>query len=307
MAEVFNLMDHFVKKARTHQLLEDSILFAFLGRRRSGKSTDALALCKKIDPDMTIEQVVFTNKEFRDATREYKKAAIFWDEPSVTAYSREYQDEANRLLNKTLQVFGYKRLVIALAYQHASFLDKHTRWLVDVYFICSSEINVNELSRRNFIDPRVLLTDWVREPYLAPYQYTRNGRLVEMGKIPVPQLDDLLKWAGINKKFYHEYQRKKEEFFESAEWESENEREKEMSILKRYGIDGRQLRRLLREDFALQNLVDELYNRRFTYVDIANMAGIEVNTLRSWIRTWKHVSKFNLVNQEEEPQTEFQD
>ena len=249
MPEIFNLMDHFVKKARTAQLLEDSVLYSFLGRRRAGKSTLTLAVLKKCDPDMTVDQIVFTNKEFREAVKEYKGRAIMWDEPGVTAYSREYQDEANRLLNKTLQVFGFKKLIIGLAYQHAGFLDKHTRWLVDVYFICRSEIIPDELRRQNYVEPMVLITDWLREPTLVPYKIKRNGRLVEMGTIKVPALEDLFKWAGMNKKFYKEYEKKKLEFFEKAEWEKsdkEEEREKRArEEFMRWLREARELERVL--------------------------------------------------------------
>jgi len=307
MPEVFNLMDHFVKKAKTHQLLEDSILFSFLGRRRSGKSTLTLAVLKKIDPDMTTEQVVFTNKDFREATREYKEAAIFWDEPSVTAYSREYQEEANRLLNKTLQVFGYRKLVIGLAYQHADFLDKHTRWLVDVYFLCSSSINVDKLSRQNYVEPKVLVTDWVRDPYLAPYKYNRNGRFVEMGKIPVPDLDELFKWAGMKKSFFKDYQRKKDEFFESAEWEKENKREED-----KLGIDRRQLRRFAKYEKALFNCIDYLVNQGVQKREIAKLCGTTLTGLRYWLDnpvfSEKQINIINnILNQPIEGEAEFQD
>ncbi len=304
MAEVLNLLDHFVKKAKTHQLLNDSILYSFLGRRRAGKSTLTLAVLKKCDPDMDTEQIVFSNEEFRKATRELSNCALFWDEPSVTAYSRDYQDEANRLLNKTLQVFGFKKLVIGLAYQHASFLDKHTRWLVDVYFICSSRIIPEELRRENFVEPRVLLTDWIREPYLAPYKINRKGRLVEVGSIPIPSLDELFEWAGISKKFYKDYEKKKMEFFEEAEWEKTEKAHK-------LGIDKRQLRRFQAYESCLFSLVDSLRVEGFTMKDIAKRCGAVANKLKYWLEhpifNGEEINNINLYNQLNGELQEIQD
>jgi len=244
-------------KAAQKQLLEneDSVLHAFIGRRRSGKSTTALLFCCLIDNDFTADQIVFTIDEFRKATKRYKGKAILFDEAGVAAYSRDFMKEINKELNKLLQVFGFKQLYIALTFQHLSFLDKHTRTLCDVIFKCRKDrVNGNNSV---IIEPYAVVTDWIQEPVVTPYKILKNGRSIAVGSIYIPSLEKLVEKGIIKKQLLKEYLQKKEEFFENLGENSEDEylgykykvSKKEIAIeLYKLGIDIKKIAKILRLD-----------------------------------------------------------
>lgn len=219
----------FVKRAKLALMSEDSVLYCFVGRRRSGKSMNALFMAKLIDPDFSIDKVCFTSEELMEKVKEYTNSAIVYDEAAVTAYSRDFMTKINKALNKTLQVFGYRRLAIMMTLQYLPMLDIHSQLLTDVVFRCHSsletsmnEIDFNEidpekinLKKIYWMEPFKVLTDWLEKAFVTSYKIVENGRQVPIGSITMPELDEMLEKSGLSKRFLHEYQRRKEEFFES--------------------------------------------------------------------------------------------
>jgi len=208
-------LNYFVHDAKTAQDHEDSVFYGSIGRRRSGKSMFELARCKKIYPDFSEEDIVFDAKEFMSLIQDpkVKHQALFWDEPSVTAYNRDYQQEVNKLLNKVLQVFGFKELAISCAFPHLSFLDTQTQMHMDA-LLKFKRVYTKTGEIRVYAEPYKVITDWMRKPIIKPYTVYNDGVYQAIGEIPIPSMNDLWKWSGVNKKLLKSYQKKKLEFFE---------------------------------------------------------------------------------------------
>lgn len=228
-------LDYFANFAKEAQAYNDSVLFGWIGKKRSGKSTLALAESCKIDPDFDTERIVFHLDEFKDCMKDEntQDCSVMWDEASVSAYNRDYQQEANKVLNKLMQVYGFRRVAINCTFIHLNFLDKHTRTVLDMLFKCHYRRQKGEDGARKqemYTIPYTVVTDWIKDPKLYPYKINIDGAFQELGAIPVPQYDDLLKWGGVKKSLVNDYEKKKLEFFESigedpnAEDEEEPER-----------------------------------------------------------------------------------
>ena len=288
MREKFDWFHYFARIAKENMRFEDSTLFAFIGKKRSGKSMTALAMCKLIDPDFSIEQIVFTAREFKEAAKKFRGRAILWDEASVTAYSRDFQEEVNKMINKLLQVYGYRRLAICMTLQHLNFLDKHTRSLAEVVFKCFYKWDESEKLRKYFVKPYAIITDWISEPIVKPYKVRVNSREIELGVIPIPEFDELMKIANVSRSFIREYLKKKDEFFETV---GEPEQEQE----ERLKLDRRQLRRFPSYEKALFNLYKNLREEGRTGVEIAELCEVPVQRLYYWLKN--PIYNKNLVNE----------
>lgn len=237
VSQKFYYLDYFVNYAREAQHYEDSTLFAWLGRKRSGKSMTCLAACKRIDPDFDEDKIVFDIKDFNALVKdsETNQCSVMWDEASVTAYTRDYMQEANKTLNKLMQVYGFKKVAINCTFLHLNFLDKHTREVLDLIFRCyyrRKKVDGNRI-QNVYVEPYTVITDWIRDPYLEKYKISQDGVFTPVGAVPVPQLDDLYKWGNVNNKLLKAYQKKKIEFFETVGDQDKAEDERKKRVTKK--------------------------------------------------------------------------
>ena len=86
---------------------DSDFLMLIVGARGSGKSTGAVRMCELVDPNFTIDNVVFSPEQFSDllsSGRLVDGSAILFDEIGVGANSREWYSMGNRLLNSSTQV-----------------------------------------------------------------------------------------------------------------------------------------------------------------------------------------------------------
>lgn len=263
--------DYFVQIAKEAQMAQDSTFFAFIGRRRSGKSVDCLAMCSAIDPDITEENIVFTLNDLRAAFREKSNTAIMWDEASVSAYNRDFMQEANKLINKSIQVFGYKRLGLCSTFQHLNFLDSHAQMQLDCIFKCYSNKKIvdEQMVVNTFMSPYKIVTDWIQDPIIAPYKRPLDGVSTQIGSIPIPQIKDLYKRTGVSKKLYNAYLKKKEEFFDDVTRDD-------------VSLDARTVKRLKRMEGGFYELIGFMKDEDYTMTQISAAMGIPQTTLANW-------------------------
>jgi hypothetical protein len=112
------------------------------GRTRSGKSYSMLTLCLAIDPNFTVDNVVFSAQEFITLLKSGKLqrgSMILWDETGVGLSSREWYSILNKSINYVLQTWGYNNIGLVLTVPHFSFVDVQTRKL------CNAEIHTVKL------------------------------------------------------------------------------------------------------------------------------------------------------------------
>lgn len=239
---------YFNKIIKSHLATEDSYSLCLTGRRRSGKSVLGITMAKLVDPDFNEEKIAFSSEDFARLLREYKNSSVLLDEAGTSLYSRDFMKKINKELTKCLQIFGFRRLFIVLCLPHLGVLDKdiRERGVLDLIFRCKSRFD-DEFSLKKydiqffekFVLPKRfsfeafgLFTDYFQPAILSPWVVFKNGKQYRLGEVGLPNMDELFKFAGINKKFWHEYQRKKTEFYESRDINDNiNDRENE--------IDGR--------------------------------------------------------------------
>ena len=103
---------------------------AVVGEAGIGKSYMAIQMARILDPNMTIEQVVFTYSEYLKVLMELKMGKpIVFDEPSYAMGKREWYKQVNQALVKTMesQRFMVKPLFISVI--NINLLDKTIRFL----------------------------------------------------------------------------------------------------------------------------------------------------------------------------------
>lgn len=239
VSQKFNYLNYFVTMATEAQHYQDSTLYAWIGQKRSGKSVTSLAATSKIDPTFNEDQIVFDVEDFKELVKDpdTTRCGIMWDEAGVTAYSRDFQKEANKTLNKLMQVYGFKEVAISCTFPHLNFLDKQTREVLDMIFRCFYKRTKEEGNRKHqvYVAPYKLLTDWIREPSIVEYKTNIDGVFKPVGAIPVPQIDELFKWGGVSKKLYNQYLQKKHDFFETVGEDTEAEATKKEGNYKKFG------------------------------------------------------------------------
>lgn len=115
---------------------EENFLGAFIGRTGRGKSWSAMRLCELVDPDFSIDRIVFTPSEFRDQVFSDLPvgSAVLWDDAGVGISSRDWQSTLNKDILKIAQSFRYKRLVTIFTMPAMDFIDSKVRYLMHMFF-----------------------------------------------------------------------------------------------------------------------------------------------------------------------------
>jgi len=112
------------------------------GPTGSGKSWYSLKLAKAVDPDFSIDNVVFTVDEFftlLNSDKLKKGSVVVFDEAGVAIPNREWYSIHNRMVNYVFQVFRFKNIGVIFTVPSLDFIDSQTRKLMH---------NVVEISRR---------------------------------------------------------------------------------------------------------------------------------------------------------------
>lgn len=118
-----------------------NFLCALTGMTGSGKSWSGCSLCEiysaatgiPFDPE---QHIIFSLKQLLEliTSKEIDKkirfgTALLFDEPQIEANAREWQSEANNILNQLISTFRNQRLVVFFATPYLEFIDKQSRIL----------------------------------------------------------------------------------------------------------------------------------------------------------------------------------
>lgn len=279
---------YFIEIAKNSFLFNNSSFQACIGKRRSGKSIWCLCSACAVDPDITEENICFSIKELKAQLNERTETAIIWEEAGTSAYSRDFMDERNKLISKTLQVYGYRKIAIWGNFQHLKYLDGDIRLQLDS-FIKMKAVNAftpeGKPYTRTFAYPYMIVTDYIQEPLIAPFKVARDGTFQPIGNIPVPQMEELFQKTGVSKSLYRSYLKKKDEYFKDI-GEPEKQEEEEL-------FSKKELKTLTRTNMAFINLATRLINdEKITKTKIANFANIPVSTLNVWIGKKEEAGSF---------------
>lgn len=279
MSEQFNWFWYFTDIAKNAFLFNNSSFQACIGKRRSGKSVFCLAAASAVDPDFSEDKICFGIEELKKTLNEETEASVVWEEAGASAYSRDFMDERNKIISKTLQVYGYRKIALFGNFQHLKFLDGDIRLQLDCFHKLKA-VNVIDANGKPFTQtysmPYAIVTDYIQEPLIAPYKVEKDGTYQQIGQIPLPQMGELFELTGVSKSLYRNYLKKKDEYFREI---GEEETEPEEDIFSK-----RELKTLTRVNQAYLNLTSRLVSEEgITKRKIAELSDIPVSTLNVWL------------------------
>lgn len=274
------------KKARLKMSpqIKDSSFYAYIGSRRAGKSISAIAQAFRICPDLDIENVVFSWEDLKYALTHKTRTAIVWDETAVSAYNRDWMTQANKQINKAMQVFGYRQLCIICTFQHISQIDVQLRQQLDALFwnygFDFYEKEKGAFTRKS-LKPYAVKKNPFRVPTVVPYEIERPSDLhsLEIGWVDLPELDELCRICGIKQSWLKDYEKKKEEFFQDLNSDEDNTNEK---------INMKQFKMWEKQNLAFRNSVKYMEEKlHYSQNEVAKILGIPRTTLAGWRKNFE--------------------
>lgn len=288
-SRLFNKFYHFTDKAKNAFLYNNSIFYAAIGERRSGKSVFIMGMACCIDPDLDIEQICFNLDDLKGQLNTRTESAIIWEEAGASCYARDFMEERNKVLVKALQVYGYRKIALLGNLQHLKFIDGDVRLQLNHFFRMKAYngfTSSGEPITSTSAEPWVVLTDWVRKPIVCPYKIEKEPEVyVPMGPIPIPQMDDFFELCGVKKALYKDYLKKKDEYFQEIGTEDEAEVKEIFSK--------RELKTLVRMDTAYLSLVSKMIlEDHIPKNKIASMSDIPVSTLNVWLEKREELGSY---------------
>ena len=200
-------MTNIIQKLRERLLEYDkNLLIAVCGETGSGKSSSALSIAERIDPDFTVKHLVFNARDFielldRDKHELNRGQVIIWDEAGVGLSAKDFQTVTNKAISNITQTFRSRNLAVIFTTPTFKFIDKSVRLLFHQYI---------ETRYINFKKKQVAVK-WTTLQYnprmnkIYEHYYTTemNGRIVEMNPVMIPKPSAQL---------WHRYLKKKRRF-----------------------------------------------------------------------------------------------
>ena len=123
--------------ARDRMLKENkNFLCIICGGTGSGKTYTGLKLAHQIDPEFSINRVVFTAKELMEVLNNgglRKGSVILFDEAGVGMPARDWYSIQNKLLGYVLQTFRHRNLGVIFTTPSFDFIDTQARKLFHAY------------------------------------------------------------------------------------------------------------------------------------------------------------------------------
>jgi len=115
-----------------HQLAERSrlnytTLILYLGKPGKGKSWAGLKTCERMDPEFTIDNVVFNGRQFRRAVEKPGFGWYLWDEPNKGLSHRNWYSEINKAVTTYLQTSRFREKNVVFALPKEDWIDKSAR------------------------------------------------------------------------------------------------------------------------------------------------------------------------------------
>lgn len=108
---------------------DQNFLMIVIGKPGSGKSWSSLKMAEKLDPNFTIQNVVFSTEEFiqRVASNPDKGSVIIYDEVGAGAGSRRSMTKKNQIFSDVMQTFRHQNLIVFFTAPSARMVDRHVK------------------------------------------------------------------------------------------------------------------------------------------------------------------------------------
>ena len=173
-----------------------NFLVTITGQTGSGKSWSGLSIGEMVDPDFSVDRIVFKGIELMNLINSgnlKSGSVILWDEAGIDLSSRNWQSLTNKMLNYVLQTFRKMNFVLIFTVPYQDFLDVGSRKLFHADF---ETVSINRQKKTCRIKPKLLqynadLKKWYKK-YLRVVRKDIGKFTIRSWKIPKPS-DELIK------------------------------------------------------------------------------------------------------------------
>lgn len=184
-----------------------NFIAAVTGETGSGKTYSCIRLGELLDPEFTVDNIVFTCNQFMDlingTTKQLDKGAVIvWDEMQVAMSHLDFRSVQAMVINYLLQTFRHRNLILLIATPNFSFLNASTRKLVHSRM---ETVGIDENEKICSLKPFLIQINQKSGKIYEKYLRARDTR---HGIFPVEYLDlDL-----ASKELIKAYEEKKDNF-----------------------------------------------------------------------------------------------
>lgn len=179
-----------------------NLIALFIGDTGSGKSMSSIRLAERVDPNFSVDRIVFTVKEFLALVNAGLPpgSVIVFDDAGLGINARLWQEMSARVFGMLTQGFRYKQIMTFITVPDETFIERQSRKLVHIRFEAT---DVQGLMKMKLLSRNT----WDPEHPLAKFPRIRRGIseiVVKMVKFKLPS-DELRE----------KYEEKKKEYMES--------------------------------------------------------------------------------------------
>ncbi len=178
-----------------------NLIALFIGDTGSGKSMSSIRLAELVDPNFSVDRIVFTVKDFLSLVNQGLPpgSVIVFDDAGLGINARLWQEMSARVFGMLTQGFRYRQILTFITVPDETFIERQSRKLVHIRFEASDVQGLMKMKllSRNTFDP---------EHPLAKFPRIRRGVsriVVKMVKFRLPS-DDLREKYEAKKKEYME-------------------------------------------------------------------------------------------------------
>ena len=180
-----------------------NVIALFVGDTGAGKSSAAIRLAERLDPDFSAERIVFKVEDFVKLVNSDlpRGSVIVFDDAGLGIPAREWQNLASKTFGLLTQGFRYKQILTFITVPDESFIERQSRKLVHIKFEGTDVQGLMKpkLISRNPFDP---------ERPLAKYPRIRRG----ISEIQIKTV----KFAMPSEELWHIYEQNKKEYMDNT-------------------------------------------------------------------------------------------
>ncbi|MGP6208009.1 hypothetical protein ACNF42_08295 [Cuniculiplasma sp. SKW3] len=178
-----------------------NLIALFIGDTGSGKSMSAIRLAERVDPNFSVDRIVFTVQDFLALVNSGIPAGsvIVFDDAGLGINARLWQEMSARVFGMLTQGFRYKQILTFITVPDETFIERQSRKLVHIRFEAT---DVQGLMKMKLLSRNT----WDPEHPLAKFPRIHRGIseiTVKLVKFRLPS-DDLREKYEAKKKDYME-------------------------------------------------------------------------------------------------------
>ncbi len=179
-----------------------NLIALFIGDTGSGKSMSAIRLAERVDPNFSVDRIVFTVQDFLALVNSGLPpgSVIVFDDAGLGINARLWQEMSARVFGMLTQGFRYKQILTFITVPDETFIERQSRKLVHIRFEATDVQGLMKMKllSRNTFDP---------EHPMAKFPRIHRG----ISEITVK----LVKFRLPSNDLREKYEAKKKEYMES--------------------------------------------------------------------------------------------